>query len=820
MKTNPWQLKLNQLYKQMQGSKTEYKLETYLGTINLIHQAVDEFKLLSEQERYEQALSLKQKALSGIPLNDLLAPTFALTYLATETKLGITPHDEQLIAAIAMHDGKLAELQTGEGKTLAAVFTAILNSLAGKGVHILTFNDYLARRDAHWMRPIYQAMGVGVGVIQQSISITERQTNYNCDVTYLTAKEAGFDFLRDSLVYDPTDIVQRQLNFALVDEADSILIDEARIPLVIAEAEAAYAGDKNYAHLRKLANWVQELEYGTHFESDDQFRNIHLTSAGAEFFQTKLNCTNLYDEDSLPQLTLINHALHAEYLLHKDIDYIVRGKNIELVDDYTGRVANQRRWPNGIQQALEAKEGLIGGNSTNITNTITLQHHIKQYKKIAGMTATAVASEEEFNTVYQLPIVCIPPHFPSQRIDHPDLVFTTEKAKRDRIITEIKHHHSNLRPVLVGTANIEESMALYKLLQEHQIPCQVLNARRDEQEAHIIAQAGTLGAVTISTNMAGRGTDILLGAGDPIAYEKVKALGGLHVIGTEKHETRRIDQQLKGRAGRQGDPGSSQFIISLEDGLFRAYPLDVYFPYLEKLLQGHKSEQEPISRSELLHCIHKIQTIAEEQNWQIKYTLCKYARLVDQQRHLFFLQRNECLHSPQHCNQQLTNMAQNEVDRIKPFIQTAEMESLAQRLLLRSIDYVWSLYLEEISAIKENIHLTRLSGKEPLDLFQEQIICLYRDLETFVAQRAQELLGLIEIKNNKVLLPEKEMRTPANTWTYLINDHFFADELQNALVSSSGFAASVAGIGTPFLMIYLLLKRHLQKIRPGLREGS
>lgn len=820
MGAQSWQTKLSKLYKKMQGSRTEYNLDTYLKTVKRIHGEIDNQNPLSTNEIKKRVIELKQEACNGKPLDELLVPCFALTYIATKNNLNLIPHDEQLIAAIAMHEGKLAELQTGEGKTLAAVFTAVLNSLSGQGVHVLTFNDYLAKRDANWMLSIYKSLGVSTGVIQQGMTIEQRQENYQCDVTYLTAKEAGFDFLRDSLVYEQEHKVQRALKLAIVDEADSILIDEARIPLVIAEGDQEGQQNNNKKLLGDIANWVQALEYGIHFETDDQFRNIFLTQAGADFFQKKLNCDNLYAEDSLSQLTRINHALHAEYLLRKNIDYIVKNGRIELVDDYTGRVAKQRRWPNGIQHALEAKEGISKAISSNIINSITLQHYIKQYQKITGMTATAAASEEEFETVYQLPIVCIDPHHPSQREDLPDLIFQTEEAKRKHIIEKITGLHHKGRPVLVGTGSIQESMSLSRALVNLEIPCHVLNAKHDEQEAQIIARAGKLGAVTISTNMAGRGTDILLGAGDPEERQQIINLGGLHVIGTEKHETRRIDLQLCGRAGRQGDPGSTQFMISLEDELFQNYPLLEFFPYMEKLLMNLEPNDKPITAPELLHCARKIQTIAEEQNWQIKYTLCKYAHLPEQQRQLYFQQRDAYIQSPSNCQLHLHSFAQQQLAILIPHLTKSDLESLAQRILLKSMDYVWSLYLEEVSALKENIHLTRLSGKQPLDLFQKEIIELFSDLDDFIEEQALQLLALIRIEADEVVLPDKEIRAPSNTWTYLINDNFFSDELQNALVSSGSFAASAAGLGTPFLLMYLLLKRHFQKLNLRTSKGA
>ena len=483
------------------------------------------------------------------------------------------PFDVQVLAAIAMHQGKLAEMQTGEGKTLAAVLPAYLNALTGQGVHVLTFNDYLARRDAQWMGPLYRFLGLTVGAVQQGMSPADRRRAYACDVTYVTAKEAGFDYLRDHLCMAPEDLVHRPFHYAIVDEADSILIDEARVPLVIAGSVEARRVDPYQA-----AELVRSLDARRDFETDEFARNVHFTDSGLDRLESQLRCGDLHAAENLDLLTELSMALHAQVLLRREVDYIVRDGQIELVDEFTGRVAENRRWPDGLQAAVEAKEGVPLRPQGTIRGSITLQHFLRLYPKVCGMTATAQAAAAEFEEFYELAVVVIPPNRPCVRVDAEDTVFTHKEAKYAVLVAEIAAARGRGQPVLVGTASVGESEHLAARLAKAGIECRVLNARNDEQEAAIVAQAAMAGAVTISTNMAGRGTDIKLGGDPPDEREPVVARGGLYVIGTNRHESRRIDDQLRGRAGRQGDPGQSRFFISLEDDLMERYGIGDLLP--------------------------------------------------------------------------------------------------------------------------------------------------------------------------------------------------------------------------------------------------
>jgi preprotein translocase subunit SecA len=628
--------KINYIYKWVSGCTIEYDLSHYSTILNKIRNLEHTLKNKTDHHLRQMSEILKSKTQSDGLNDNQVIEAFAIVHEAAWRVLKLRPFDVQMIGAFAMSRGKLVEMQTGEGKTLTGVFPAYLSALTGKGVHVLTFNDYLARRDAQWMGPIYEYLGLRVGYIQEGMSIKERQHAYAADITYLTAKEAGFDYLRDSLCYEEDKRVHRLLNFAIIDEADSILIDEARIPLVIAGASDDYQVDTYY-----MAGIVRNLERSIDFEFDEFARNIHLTDYGQDHVEKLLKCENLYAEDNYGLLILLNCALHAEFLLHKDVDYIIRNGKIELVDDFTGRVADKRRWPDGLQAALEAKENIDIQSKGNILNSITLQNFIQLYPKICGMTATAQPAEEELRSLYDLHMVVIPPNKPCLRVDHKDIIFGTKAQKEKSIIDEIIKIHETMRPILVGTRSVEESELFANALHDRSVKCEVLNAKRDEYEAQIIAEAGKLGAITISTNMAGRGTDIRLGGSDEKEKQQVMDLGGLYVIGTNKHESQRIDQQLRGRAGRQGDPGASRYIISLEDDLFIKYRLNELLPINTfPIVEKGKIDSLIIRRE-----VTRIQRICEGQNLDIKITLNKYSLLLEKQRTLLFTRRDSNFHN-------------------------------------------------------------------------------------------------------------------------------------------------------------------------------
>jgi len=527
----------------LRGTPIEYDLAPYRRTLAAIR-ALDAAGL-SDAEITARALEALSRARAGEPLDRLLPEFFALAAEACARAVRLRPFDVQVMAGVALHQGKLAQLATGEGKTLVAVLPAALNALAGQGVHILTANDYLARRDAEWMGPVYRALGLSVASVGQGDRREARRAAYAADITYVTAKEAGFDYLRDHVATDPGDLVQRPYYYAIVDEEDFILVDEARVPLVIAGETDRVAIDHP-----AVAAAARALRPGEDYRADEYQRNVMVTDAGFRHAQRLLGSGPLLEPAQHLLLSALHVALHAETLLRRDRDYIVRGGRVELVDEFTGRVAENRRWPHGIQPAVEAKEGLEVRPEGRVLGSIPVQHFVRLWPALAGMTATAETAAEELMAFYGLRTVVFPPHVPCRRVDEPDAIFSSRAAKMAAVTDEIVGVHATGRPVLVGTASVGESEELARTLRGRGVKCRVLNARHDAREALIVSRAAVPGAVTISTNMAGRGTDIVLGGGDPAARARVVALGGLYVLGTNRHESRRVDDQLRGRAGR------------------------------------------------------------------------------------------------------------------------------------------------------------------------------------------------------------------------------------------------------------------------------
>ena len=535
------------------GSTIRHDLSAYRAHLEGIERHTLAVGTASDERLGRWRDEVRARVRAGAPLDAVTEELFALVRELARRALGLRPFDEQLIAGLALHEGHVVEMQTGEGKTLAAVAPVALNALGGAGVHVLTVNDYLARRDARWMGPIYERLGLSVGTVQEGMKAAERRQAYRCDVTYLTAKEAGFDLLRDGLALDRSSVVHRPFQFALVDEADSLLVDEARIPLVIAGTV-----DEPGPDATQIAALVKELRVGTDVERDEYERNIFLTETGIGRVESRLGVGMLHDTRNIAVLADLQNALHAEFLLERDVDYIVRHGAVELVDDFTGRVADRRQWPDGLQGAIEIKEGLRVRREGRILNSVTVQHFLRSYPRLCGMTATAQPSAEELDAFYGLSVVVIPTHRPCRRVDRPDVIFTDCEAKERTLVEEIRGSMHVAGRCSSGRRASWSLSGLAELVRTAGVTCRVLNAKEDEQEAQIVADAGALGAVTISTNMAGRGTDIRLGGRDERDHDTVAALGGLAVLGTNRHESLRIDRQLRGRAGRQGDPGSSR----------------------------------------------------------------------------------------------------------------------------------------------------------------------------------------------------------------------------------------------------------------------
>lgn len=751
-------------------------LKTYQGLLAEIGSFRSEYQLetVDIATLKQRAAELKVLALEGVSPDQLLVQTAAVFREASWRILGLRPFDAQIMAGIALHQGKIIEMLTGEGKTLAAVLPACLNALSGKGVHVLTFNDYLAKRDARWMEPLYSFFGLTTGYVQNGMTPAERKKAYACDVTYLTAKEAGFDHLRSFLCLEPVDLVQRPFNYVIVDEADSLLIDEGRIPLVI-------AGSRPFAELGldSLTQLVKTFAPGMDYSIDEYQRNVFLTEQGVARAENALKCGNLYTPKNLTLLTLLNNALHAEVLLKRDVDYIVRDGKVELVDEFTGRVIENRHWPVGLQEALEAKEGLRNHVSGQILGSITLQHFLNCYPKIAGMTGTAQIAADEFKEFYNLDLVVIPPNRPCIRADEPDLIFTTLEAKFTALLQEITTVHASGRPILIGTANVQESEQLAGMLTEAQIPFQLLNAKNDELEAEIIAQAGALGAVTISTNMAGRGTDIQLGGLDAAGKVKtgerdqVVALGGLYVIGTNHFESARIDLQLRGRSGRQGDPGASRFFISLEDELIVRYGIKELIPVPYR----HSQSPEPITDLMVRQQITSAQKIIEAQNFEIRKNLWKYSWILEQKRQLIQDRRQRILLGQEN-PEIFADALPERYQELAPQVGETVLQRVEKYVTLHTLDTLWAEFLEEVGQIRESIYLVNLSGRTPLVEFHREVGKAFLILQQRIEEEIVETLGRVEITKAGIDLEKEGLRGPSATWTYLINDTPFGSKLE------------------------------------------
>ncbi|SFF26374.1 preprotein translocase subunit SecA [Paenibacillus algorifonticola] len=721
------------LLREFKDRDTRHKLKGYRDKAELIRER--NLEAWDDQRLQTESLRLKKAAKSGTPLDGLLVDAYALVCEAAKRTLGLQPYDVQIMAAIALHEGFLIEQHTGEGKTLSAVMPAYLHALTSEGVHVLTFNDYLANRDADWMGPIYRLLGLTVSAVQAGMSLSEKREAYAADITYVTAKEAGFDYLRDTIALDEADTVHRPFHYVIVDEADSLLLDEARVPLVIA-GEPGSSGNDGV----RFAEVARQLEQDEHYDFDEFQRNVYLNEAGSAKAESLLGCGNLYDSHNSHLLMSLNCALHAELLLKKDVDYIVRDGKIELIDEYTGRVAENRHLPDGLQAALSAKEGLQAKAGGIILGTITLQHFLNLYPKICGMTATAQASAIEFEDIYVLQVVQIPPNRPNIRIDHPHRIYTHKEAKRKALVQEILYIHLTGRPILIGTSSVEESDMLAEALAVAGVACHVLNAKNDAKEAELIAKAGEIGAVTVSTNMAGRGIDIRLGGGNPTQAEAVAKLGGLYVIGTHMHQSVRIDNQLRGRSGRQGDPGASVFFVSLEDELLLRFGIN-------KAIRGLRQD-EVLGESVLHSKIDHIQRVIMGQNFHIRQELNGYSDMVEDQRRMLYEERLGILKGE-------TPMSPSE-----------------QRVRLYYIDKFWADHLAYVSYIREGIHLTSLVNRNPIDEFHAQIIQAYELIPAKINRESANMLAKLGGSNDSAKWEKFGLKSPASTWTYIITDQY------------------------------------------------
>jgi preprotein translocase subunit SecA len=790
MLKNKWN-EIKKLHKRLDGVTIEYDHSAYKSILEEIEGKKRDYIAMTDSELQMVSLNLKNRAMNGESLECIYIEAFALVRETLHRVLHIAPFDEQIIGGIVLFKNRFAEMQTGEGKTLTAVFPAYINALTGNGVHILTFNDYLARRDAQWMGLVFEFLGLSVSYINQGMSSKERKRAYLADITYLTAKESGFDYLRDSMCYSRDDIVHRPLHCVIVDEADSILIDEARTPLVIAGAITHTVSDS-----RKVSECIANFRETVDFDFDEYKRNIMLTDSGIQKIETEFRCGNLYGEKNLDLLSIVHYALHAHFLLHINRDYIVRNNAIEMVDECTGRVAERRKWPDGLHEAVEVKEGCPVGNKGKILNTLTLQHFLQLYPRLCGMSATAQTAEEELRVFYNLHITVIPPHRECIRKDESDILFKTREEKYTAIIEEILRVHTTGQPILVGTQSIDESERLANTLLLKNVQCNVLNAKNDEHEARIIAEAGAIGAITISTNMAGRGTDIRLGGSNQEQKDAVSALGGLYVIGTNRFESRRIDNQLRGRAARQGDPGRSTFFISLEDDLFVKYKLHELLPESVNTLKSSKITQE----------IDRIQRIIEGQHLEIKIDLYKYTSLLEQQREILFEKRAAFLSDDTVAPNFFETFSPEKFEHLRNTFMPEELIRICRLTALLTIDNCWSSYLMEIDALKDGIHLRRIGGQNPLFEFRKISIEMFSALLGSIDSYIIAAFDALEIKDGRVDFDNSGLKQPSSTWTYLVNDDPFERKYGMQMVSNVCVNA-FAGFLWPITMLILFCKK-------------
>jgi preprotein translocase subunit SecA len=777
---------LGQFLTKIFGSQNERVLKKLTPLVDQINTLEAGLKSLDDDALRAKTGDLKTRLSNGSPLDDLLPEAFALVREASIRTLGMRHFDCQLIGGMVLHDGKISEMKTGEGKTLVATLPAYLNALGGRGVHVITVNDYLASRDAEWMGQIYRFLGLQVGCIVHGLTDAERQAAYGADITYGTNNEFGFDYLRDNMKFQQDGLVQRELHYAIVDEVDSILIDEARTPLII--SGPAEKSTQLYYHVNGV---IPGLKKEADFIIDEKARSVTLTEEGVAHAERLLKVENLYDPKNIDLLHHVQQALKAHSLFKRDVDYIVKNGEVIIVDEFTGRLMPGRRYSEGLHQALEAKENVKIENENQTLASITFQNYFRMYEKLAGMTGTADTEAAEFKKTYDLDVVVIPTNKPMCRTDFSDVIYKTRKEKFDAALEEIVECHEAGQPVLVGTISIDVSESFSKKLKKRGIPHTVLNAKNHEGEAEIIAQAGQKGAVTISTNMAGRGTDIVLGEG-------VTDLGGLHILGTERHESRRIDNQLRGRAGRQGDPGSSRFYLALEDDLLRIFGGERISGIMNKL---GMEEGEPIENALITRAIENAQSKVEGHNFEIRKQLLEYDDVMNQQREVIYQQRRETLtgenlrpsietiigemahdmamdiaNSQQHpeewdwsrLNEAVLKQFNFRIDSpdadtldgltaegLAQYIEDAalrtyqereddigaeNMRSLERHIMLMTVDSLWKDHLLSMDHLKEGIGLRGYAQQNPLIVYKKEGFEMFQDM---IARIKEETVGIL-----------------------------------------------------------------------------
>jgi preprotein translocase subunit SecA len=786
------------------GSKNDREVKALRKMVDQINTLEPSVEPLSDTQLQEKTTEFKQRYIDGETLDELLPEAFAVCREAAKRVLGERHYDVQLIGGIVLHQGKIAEMKTGEGKTLTSTAAVYLNALSGKGVHVVTVNDYLASRDVEWMGKLYHFLGLSTGAIVHDMDDAARKEAYAADVTYGTNNEFGFDYLRDNMKFDTSDFCQRGFNFAIVDEVDSILIDEARTPLIISGP-----ADMSTDLYLKVDGIMSNFKEDEHYSKDEKARQVLLTDEGVLLSEELLGVDNLYDPRNINQLHHVNQALKAHVLFQRDVDYIVKNGEVVIVDEFTGRTMEGRRYSDGLHQALEAKEGVKIEKENQTLASITFQNYFRMYDKLAGMTGTADTEAPEFKKIYDLDVVIIPTNRDMARKDYADVIYKNQAAKYRAIAQEIKDLHEKGQPVLVGTISIDVSEKISRMLKKERVPHEVLNAKHHEREAEIIADAGQTGKITIATNMAGRGTDIKLGEG-------VREKGGLHILGTSRHESRRIDNQLRGRSGRQGDPGSSRFFLSLEDDLLRIFGSGKLGAIMDKL---GMEEDEPIEHSMISKAIENAQRKVEGHNFDIRKHLLEYDDVMNKQREVIYSQRRKVLES-EDVHETITDMLHDLVaslvegtaqerkhpedwewealnDRVEelfnvkpgwldtdPTEVTAEslqetlqavaeqaykdqdernrpeqMRQIERMILLQMVDTLWKEHLLNMDHLKEGIGLRGYGQKNPLDEYKREGFELFQDMiETVKEQTITTLMHVRILQSEEVDRFEEEQR--------------------------------------------------------------
>ncbi|GFG75989.1 accessory Sec system translocase SecA2 [Mycobacterium botniense] len=757
--------RLSSRFWRLLGATTEKNQSRSLALVNASADYSEKAAGLDDEQLRKAAALLKLDDLAGSA--DI--PQFlAIAREAAERSTGLRPFDVQLLGALRMLAGDVIEMATGEGKTLAGAIAAAGYALAGRHVHVVTINDYLARRDAEWMGPLLEALGLTVGWITAESTPEQRRAAYTCDVTYASVNEIGFDVLRDQLVTDVADLVSPNPDVALIDEADSVLVDEALVPLVL-------AGTTHRETPRlEIIRLVGELEPGVDYDTDSDNRNVHLTEAGARKIESALGGIDLYSEEHVgTTLTEVNVALHAHVLLQRDVHYIVRDDAVHLINASRGRIAQLQRWPDGLQAAVEAKEGIETTETGEVLDTITVQALINRYTTVCGMTGTALAAGEQLRQFYQLGVSPIPPNTPNIREDEPDRVYLTVAAKNDAIVEHIIAVHETGQPVLVGTRDVAESEELHRRLLRRGVPAVVLNAKNDAEEARVIAEAGKFGAVTVSTQMAGRGTDIRLGGSDEADHDRVAALGGLHVVGTGRHHTQRLDNQLRGRAGRQGDPGSSVFFSSWED--------DVVAANLERnKLPMHTDDTGRIVSPKAARLLDHAQRVAEGKLLDIHANTWRYNQLIAQQRAII-VERRDALLRTATAREELAELVPERYAELAERLPEERLEKICRLIMLYHLDRGWADHLAYLADIRESIHLRALGRQNPLDEFHRMAVAAFASLAADAIEAAQQTFETADLLEDEPWLDLSKLARPTSTWTYMVRDNPLADDALSAL---------------------------------------